>query len=80
MDVATVERPGQHPMARLKGGKRSERDDVVVKVDRVVVEKAKLVALRRRITLAELLSETLRAPIERAYRQEVGKLTQEGTE
>ncbi len=72
MVTATAERVGHIPMARLKGGKRSE-------LDRVVAEQAKLVALRRRITLAELLSEMLRAPIHRAYRQEVMKLTQEGS-
>jgi hypothetical protein len=67
-------------MARPKG-KRSERDDVVVKVDRKVISRAKLVALRRQIPLAELLSETLRIPIERMYRQEVTKLkTEEGGE
>ncbi|HLI57641.1 MAG TPA: hypothetical protein VKY26_11500 [Actinomycetota bacterium] len=76
MDLATVDR-SRPPMGRLKGGRRSERDDVTVKIDRQVADKAKLVALRRRITMAELLTEILRAPIDRAYRQEVGKLTQE---
>ena len=42
--------------------KRSERDDKTVKIDRGVVEKAQLVALRRKVTLAELLSELLRPP------------------
>jgi hypothetical protein len=70
----------REPMARPKG-KRSERDDVAVKIDREVYDKAKLVALRRRIPLAELLSEILRGPIDRAYRVEISRLThQEGTE
>jgi len=64
-------------MGRLKGGKRSDRDDVTVKIDRVVAEKAKLVALRRKVFLAELLTDMLKAPVDRAYKQEVGKLTQE---
>lgn len=78
MNVPTMDRTRQPPMGRLKGNKRSDRDDVTVKIDRVLAEKAKLVALRRRITMAELLTEILRAPVDRAYKQEVGKLAQEG--
>jgi hypothetical protein len=63
-------------MARPKG-RRSERDDVAVKIDRGLYEKAKLVAFRRHIPMAELLSEILRSPIEKFYLQEVKKLTQE---
>jgi hypothetical protein len=56
--VATAEHPG---MARAKGRpKRSERDDVTVKVDRTLVGKAKLIATHRGISVAELFTEALR--------------------
>lgn len=51
--------------------------DVAVKIDRGLYDKAKLVAFRRRITMAELLTDMLRQPLERAYALEVKKLTQE---
>jgi hypothetical protein len=49
--------------------KRSERDDVTVKVDRTLVGKAKLIATHRGISVAELLTEMLLAPVDRAYAQ-----------
>ena len=67
---------GQATMGRLKGGKRSERDDVAVKIEREIAEKARLVALERGTTIAELLSGFLRAPVDRAYEQSLAKLTQ----
>jgi hypothetical protein len=70
-----VNRGAEATMARPKG-RRSERDDVAIKIDRAVYEKAKLVAFRRHITMAELLTEMLRAPVEKAYLQEIKKLTQ----
>jgi hypothetical protein len=68
-------------MATGKAGrpKRSERDDVPVKLDRSLVEKAKLVAMRQRTTMAELLTEILRTPIEKLYRQEVKSLKSDDT-
>lgn len=63
-------------MARPKG-KRSERDDVAVKVDREIVDKARFVALRRHLTLAGFLSDLLRGPVDRAYQDEVRKLVKE---
>lgn len=55
-------------MAKHRGRpKRSERDDVTVKVDRAVVGMAKAVATSRGIPLAELLSELLEGPVGRAY-------------
>lgn len=55
-------------MARPKGRpKKSERDDVSVKLDRSIVGMAKVIATSRGIPLAELLSEILDGPISRAY-------------
>ena len=49
--------------------KKSERDDVAVKIDRVIVGKAKLVATHRGVPVAELLSELVRGPLDKAYAQ-----------
>lgn len=55
-------------MTRAKGRpKRSDRDDITVKVDRTTIGKAKLVATHRGIPVAELLTELLRKPIDQAY-------------
>jgi hypothetical protein len=61
-------------MAKRGRPKASERDDKSVKLDRTVVEQAQLVARARRVTLAEYLTELIRVPVERAYRQEVKNL------
>ena len=57
---------GTGPMARVKG-KKSERDDVAVKVDRTLVGMARLIATQRGLSVAELLSSLLDAPIRKAY-------------
>jgi len=56
----------------------TNRDDVTVKLDRTIVERAKLVALRRRVSLVELLTDLLRGPVDKAYDQEVRRLASEG--
>jgi hypothetical protein len=53
-------------MARVKG-KRTDRDDVAVKIDRKIVGKARLIATHLGISVAELLSEMLHAPMDKAY-------------
>jgi hypothetical protein len=64
MVVATEERV----MAKAKGRpKTSTRDDVTAKVDRGIVKKARFVAEHKGIPVAELLSDVLRAPIEREF-------------
>jgi hypothetical protein len=55
-------------------GKRTERDDVSVKLDRAVASKAKILAGDRGITLAELLTEMLGPLIDKAYLQLMRKL------
>jgi hypothetical protein len=64
-------------MARAKG-KKSERDDVAVKVDRTLVGKARHVAVHRGISVAELLSELLGSPLDRAYAQMLRDLEKGG--
>jgi hypothetical protein len=57
-------------VAKTKGRpKRSERDDVTVKLDRSIARKAKAVAALRGISVAEFLSEITRGPVDRAYQQ-----------
>jgi hypothetical protein len=57
-------------VAKPKGRpKRSERDDTTVKLSRALVLKAKIVATQRGISVAELLSELLQGPLDRAYDQ-----------
>jgi len=63
-------------MARVRG-KKSERDDVAVKVDRVIVNKAKMIATHKGSSVAELFSEILRVPIDRAYAQMLRELESE---
>lgn len=57
---------GGATMARAKG-KKSERDDVAVKIDRTLVGMARLIATQQGISVAELLSGMLEAPIGKAY-------------
>jgi hypothetical protein len=57
-------------IARRTVGRKSDkakRDDVAVKMDRTLVDKAKFVASRKRITLAEYLTELNRVAIERDF-------------
>jgi hypothetical protein len=57
------------PMAKKKAGRpaTSTRDDVVVKIDRGIVAKARFVAENRKIPLAEYLSEALRSIVARDF-------------
>ncbi len=61
-------------MANPRGRPKSERDDVTVKIDRSLVGMAKLIATRRGVTVAELLSEMLKSPLDRAYAQMLREL------
>jgi hypothetical protein len=73
MQATTVER---NTMAKKKAGrpKTSDRDDVAVKVARATVNKARRVAEHKGITLAELLTELLQGPVDRAYLQMLREL------
>ena len=47
--------------------KSSDRDDVTVRLDRGIAYKLKMVAAAREISLAELLSELVRAEADRVF-------------
>lgn len=65
-------------MAKSKGRpRRSNRDDVTTKVDRGLMAKAKVIAAHRKMPLAELVSELLKAPIDRAYAQLIKEIKDE---
>jgi hypothetical protein len=49
--------------------KRNERELVTVKVDRAMAAKAKAIATNRGTSVAEVLSELLEVPLDRAYAQ-----------
>jgi hypothetical protein len=54
--------------AKPKGRpKRSERDDVTVKIDRALVGKAKLIATHQGVPVAELLSDLVKGPLDKTY-------------
>lgn len=58
-------------MGRKKTPEKSRRDDVAVKVDRLLIDKARLVASRRGVTLAEYLTDLIRNPVERDFAKTV---------
>jgi hypothetical protein len=62
--VLTLERT---TVAKGRGRPRTERDDVTVKLDRAIVGKAKAVARHKGTTVAEMLSEILRVPVNKSY-------------
>ncbi len=62
-------------MVKPKGRPRkSVRDDTTAKLDRAILAKAKLVAADRGISVAELLSELVRIPLDKAYAVMLRKL------
>jgi hypothetical protein len=71
---ATLDRP----MAKKRTGrpKTSTRDDVVARIDRGVIARARYVAETRKIPLAEYLSEILRPVVLRDF----DKTTKQGDE
>ena len=50
---------------------KTDRDDVTVKVDRLIVSRLKQVASYRGVTLAELISDLLRAPTNKVWNEMV---------
>jgi hypothetical protein len=55
-----------------------KRDDVAVKIDRTLADKASVVARQRRTTMAEYLSEILKAPVERDFAKAIRELEGKG--
>jgi hypothetical protein len=66
-------------MARVKG-KNSDRDDVAVKIARTIVGKARMVATHKGVSVAELLSDMLRDPMDKAYAKMLRELEREEPE
>jgi hypothetical protein len=58
------------------GRPKGERDGIPVKLDRRLVDQARVVAAYRRTTLVNMLSEMLKAPVERAHQQMLKELNQ----
>lgn len=56
---------------KQKPAEKGKRDDVAVKVDRLLADKARLVAKRRGTTLAEYVSELIRGPVDRDFAKEI---------
>jgi hypothetical protein len=56
------------------GRPRGDRDDAPVKIDRRLLDQARMIAAHRRVSIAELLSTMLKSPIERAHAQMVKDL------
>ena len=64
--------------AKRKAGRpKGTRDDTSVKIDRRIAEMGKLLAAHKNCTLAELISEMLKAPIERGYAAMLRELEKE---
>lgn len=57
--------------------KQVARNDTAVKIETDIVRQARTIADRRRITVAEYLSEILRTPVARDYRQVVQEMAAE---
>jgi hypothetical protein len=64
LGIETMAKPKGRPKGRPK---TSERNDVPVKVDRALVSMAKAIAIRHGTSAAEVISELLKEPMERAY-------------
>jgi hypothetical protein len=71
VDVALLA-PGR-TMAK-KRAEKGKRDDVAVKIDRTLGDKAKFVASRKGSTMAEYLSELLRGPVEKDFDRAVKEM------
>jgi hypothetical protein len=65
-------------MGKQRGRPKSDRDDVSAKIDRSLVSKAKLLAAHQGVSAAEVMSELLQAPLDRAYAQMLRELDSSG--
>jgi len=54
-------------MAARKRSEGTKRDDIAVKIDRTIGDKAKFVAARKGTTMAEYVSGLLKGPVERDF-------------
>ncbi len=66
-------------MAKAKGRpKTSERDDGTVRLDRTLIGRVKMVANYQGVPVAEMLSELVRGPLDKAYGQMLRGLEEKG--
>lgn len=70
MSIAT----GAEMAKRKVGRPATNRDDVTTKIDRTVYIRALTIARDRKIPVAELLTEFLREPIDKAYLEFVKRI------
>jgi hypothetical protein len=75
MATAILERT----MGKARGRpRRSDREDVTVKLERSIAAKVKLIAAHRGVPMAELLSDLLRNPTNQAYAKMLRELEGKG--
>lgn len=73
-EVAMAKKAGHGGSRTGSGRPKTDRDDVAVKIDRTVVDKAKLVASRKGVSLAEYVTELIRGPVEKGFSQAVREM------
>ena len=61
-------------MPAKKPAPKGPRNDIAVKIDRTLADKAKLVASRRGTTLAQYLSDMIRGPVEKDFSKTVKEM------
>ncbi len=72
--AVAAEKPKHGGKREGSGRPRTERKDKAVKIDRVIADKAFVVAKARGITITEFLSDLFRGPVDKAYAQVVRDL------
>ena len=65
-------------MAKKMGRPSKGRDDTSIKIDRIVARKAKDLATHRGVSVAELVTELVRAPIEKAWMAMIRERDEQG--
>jgi hypothetical protein len=65
------------PVVLQEKPRQMARNDTAVKIETDIVRQARLIAARRNITVAEYLSEILRATVVKDYRQAVRDMAAE---
>lgn len=68
---------GEHPVTQALAPTMPKRNDLAVKIDAPIIQKARVIASKREITLAEYLSELLRAHVDSDYAKLGEQITKE---
>lgn len=69
---------GSVVVSRPRGRPKGNRDDVTVKIDRVLASRARAVASHRGVPLNELLTGLLKGPVDRAFLRMLRDMEQGG--